>query len=74
MRLEAFPFVVARRSVHVGNVEELEGDELAGFGHAAGAFEVVFLVDHGEDDRIERIVRGEVGSLQNGHSGCTLRD
>lgn len=70
----AFPFVVARRSVHVGNVEELEDDELAGLGHAAGAFEVVFLVDHGEDDRIERIVRDEADSLQNEHSGCTSRD
>lgn len=73
-RLAAFPFVVARRSVHVGNAEELEDDELAGLGHAGDAFEVVFLEGHGEGDRIERIVRGEADSLQNERSSCTLRD
>jgi hypothetical protein len=73
-RLAAFPFVVARRSVHVGNVAELADDELAGLEHAGDAFAAVFLVDRGEDDRIERIDRGEADSLQNEHSGYTLRD
>lgn len=76
MKPAACPFavVVAQRSVHVGNVAELGDGGLAGLVHAGDAFAAVFLVDHEEDDRIERIVRDEAGSLQNEHSGYTSRD
>ena len=64
----AFPFVVAQRSERVGSAE-LEGD--GGLVRFDDAFAAVFLADHGEDDHIERIDRGEADSLQGEHLGCT---
>lgn len=67
-KLAAFPSVVAQRSERVGSAG-LEDD--GGLVRVDDAFAAVFLADHGEDDRIERIDRGEADSLQGEHSGCT---
>lgn len=64
----AYPFAVAKQSERVGSAE-LEDDD--GLVRADDASAAVFLADRGEGDRIERIDRGEVGSLQGEHSGCT---
>lgn len=67
-RPAAFPFVVAQRSERVGSAE-LEDD--GGLVRFDDVFVVAFLADHEEDDRIERIDRGEADSLQGEHWGCT---
>jgi hypothetical protein len=58
--------------VHVESVGGL-GDDGLGLVRAGGAFAAVCLVNREQDDRIERIVRGEADSLQSEHSGYTSR-